>query len=98
MHGARESIFCLLDVGADPNIISQPGDTTALKCAITASRDPRTIEMLSLVTTAGFFIISDQPENIVVILFHIGLTAALVALSVSQFKISDDVVDSILLR
>ena len=54
MNGARESISCLLDVGADPNIISQPGDTTALQCAITASRDPINIEMLSLVTTAGF--------------------------------------------
>ena len=98
MNGARESIFCLLDVGADPNILSPPGADTALSCAITASRDPTAVEMLSLVTRAGFLIVSDLPENIVVILFHIGLKAALVTLSVSQFKIPDDVVDSILLR
>ena len=69
MHGARESISCLLDVGADPNILSPPGATTALSCAITASRDPATVEMLSLVTTAGFLIVSDLPENVVVFYF-----------------------------
>ena len=79
MYGARESISCLLDVGADPNILSQPGDTTALSGAITASRDPTTVEMLSSVTTEG-------------------LPTVLVALSMSQIKIADEVVDSIWLR
>merc|ERR1712126_33032 len=53
MYSASESISCLLEVGADPNLISQPGDTTALSCAVTSSRDLKPVKILSSVTTAG---------------------------------------------
>ena len=55
-NGAFESISCLLEVGADPNLISQPGDTTALSCAVTSSRDLKPVKILSSVTTVGILI------------------------------------------
>ena len=45
LKGARESVKCLLKVGADPDIISKDPDTIALQLAF-ESRDLDTIEML----------------------------------------------------
>ena len=48
LKGARDSVYCLLKLGADPNIISQ--DSTALQCAI-SSRDLETIDILCNATS-----------------------------------------------